>query len=144
MGAVLINCFRFVPFCHSSLLLQADAANSPTQKMTSNGERIQHGGNQRVNSSSPRCTQNGRPAASGNDDAGAVEPIAVIGMSCRLPGTAADVPGFWDMLVTGRTAWTDGPGKRFNMKAFQGSREGPRGTVSCSVNRQDTITYELA
>ena len=48
-----------------------------------------------------------------------IEPIAIIGMSCRLPGTATDIPALWDMLVSGRTAWTPGPGKRFNMKAFQ-------------------------
>lgn len=47
------------------------------------------------------------------------EPIAIIGMSCRLPGSAIDPLNFWDMLVAGRTAWTPGPGKRFNMKAFR-------------------------
>ncbi|CAI4212690.1 unnamed protein product [Parascedosporium putredinis] len=62
-------------------------------------------------------------------------------MSCRLPGTAADVSGFWDMLVTGRTAWTDGPGKRFNMKAFQGSRDGPRGTA---MDPQHRLLLEIA
>ncbi|KAH8694395.1 putative polyketide synthase [Ilyonectria robusta] len=48
-----------------------------------------------------------------------IEPIAIIGMSCRLPGSASDLTGFWEMLRNGRTAWTPGPGSHFNMKAFQ-------------------------
>lgn len=48
-----------------------------------------------------------------------VEPIAIIGMSCRLPGSAQDPSSLWDMLTSGRTAWTSGPGARFNMNAFQ-------------------------
>ena len=58
------------------------------------------------------------------------EPIAIIGMGCRLPGTAQDPAGLWDMLVSGRTAWTPGPGKRFNMKAFQDPTAQKSGTVS--------------
>ncbi len=66
-----------------------------------------------VGSSSSRGVS---PDAAGHSP---TEPIAIIGMSCRLPGTATDIPALWDMLVSGRTAWTPGPGKRFNMKAFQ-------------------------
>lgn len=58
-----------------------------------------------------------------------VEPIAIIGMSCRLPGTATDIPALWDMLVSGRTAWTPGPGSRFNMEAFQDVTGKKAGTV---------------
>ncbi len=58
-----------------------------------------------------------------------IEPIAVIGMSCRLPGTATDIPALWEMLVSGRTAWTPGPGKRFNMKAFQDATGSKASTV---------------
>jgi emericellamide synthase (highly reducing iterative type I polyketide synthase) len=68
----------------------------------------------------------------GSPDAAAhspIEPIAIIGMSCRLPGTATDIPALWDMLVSGRTAWTPGPGKRFNMKAFQDVTGTKAGTV---------------
>src|SRR4051812_32909399 len=61
---------------------------------------------------------------------GPVEPIAIVGMSCRLPGDATDTASFWDMLVSGRTAWTPGPGKRFNMEAFQDPTGKRSGTVS--------------
>ncbi|KAL4962931.1 type I polyketide synthase [Aspergillus stella-maris] len=50
---------------------------------------------------------------------GSLEPIAIIGMGCRLSGSATDVSGLWDMLKAGRSGWTPGPGNRFNMKAFQ-------------------------
>lgn len=67
------------------------------------------------------------------DDDGLLEPIAIIGMSCRLPGSAHDIPGFWNMLQHGRSAWTPGPmKKRFNMEAFQD----PSGTIADSVSLQ--------
>ncbi|KAL4915858.1 hypothetical protein BDW62DRAFT_203310 [Aspergillus aurantiobrunneus] len=61
---------------------------------------------------------------------GSLEPIAIIGMGCRLSGSATDVSGLWDMLKAGRSAWTPGPGNRFNMKAFQD----PTGTRSGTTN----------
>jgi hypothetical protein len=61
---------------------------------------------------------------------GSVEPIAIIGMSCRLGGDATDTSSLWDMLKSGRTAWTPGPGKRFNMEAFQDPTSHRPGTVS--------------
>jgi hypothetical protein len=60
---------------------------------------------------------------------GPAEPIAIIGMSCRLPGSATDTSSFWEMLISGRTAWTPGPGKRFNMEAFQDPTARRSGTV---------------
>lgn len=57
-----------------------------------------------------------------------LEPVAIIGMSCRLPGNACDLSSLWDMLISGRTAWTPAPGKRFNMRAFQDPL-GKAGTV---------------
>ncbi|KAL2814138.1 hypothetical protein BJX63DRAFT_393019 [Aspergillus granulosus] len=61
---------------------------------------------------------------------GSLEPIAIIGMGCRLSGSATDVSSLWDMLKAGRSAWTPGPGTRFNMKAFQE----PTGTKSGTTN----------
>ncbi|KAI9367806.1 hypothetical protein BJX61DRAFT_268487 [Aspergillus egyptiacus] len=61
---------------------------------------------------------------------GSLEPIAIVGMGCRLSGSATDVSGLWDMLKAGRSGWTPGPGKRFNMKAFQD----PTGTRSATTN----------
>ncbi|KAG8676086.1 Highly reducing polyketide synthase 40 [Fusarium poae] len=46
------------------------------------------------------------------------EPIAIIGMSCRFPGGASEPSRLWDTLSQGRSAWSEVPEDRFNMKAF--------------------------
>ena len=48
----------------------------------------------------------------------ATTPIAVIGMSCRLPGGANSPEELWDMLSEGRSAWGPVPFDRWNADAF--------------------------
>jgi acyl transferase domain-containing protein len=48
------------------------------------------------------------------------EPIAVVGMACRLPG-ADGTDEFWRLLVAGREAIVDAPAARF------GAEPGGRG-----------------
>jgi acyl transferase domain-containing protein len=48
----------------------------------------------------------------------AVQPIAIIGMSCRLPGGANNVDELWELLHRGGQAWTPVPRDRFNEAAF--------------------------
>jgi acyl transferase domain-containing protein len=45
-------------------------------------------------------------------------PIAIVGMSCRLPGGANSPEQLWDMLEQGRNAWTDVPKDRFRWESF--------------------------
>lgn len=78
--------------------------------------------NRKINSSDDDESQEPSPEP--------VEPIAIIGMSCRLSGSATDTSSLWDLLKSGRTAWTPGPGRRFNMKAFQDQTGIKNGTVS--------------
>ncbi|KAF7563745.1 hypothetical protein G7046_g409 [Stylonectria norvegica] len=76
-----------------------------------------------------------------------LEPIAIIGMSCRLPGSAQDPSSLWDMLVSGRTAWTPGPGKRFNMKAFQDPSAHKAGTTNTGGGhflKEDVSAFDAA
>ncbi len=47
-----------------------------------------------------------------------MEPIAIIGMSIRFPGDATSPDAFWDMLVAGRSAWSEIPASRFNIDAW--------------------------
>ena len=43
-----------------------------------------------------------------------VEPIAVVGLSLRLPGGANDIDGLWKLLESGEPAWTPVPADRYN------------------------------
>lgn len=43
-----------------------------------------------------------------------IEPIAVVGLSLRLPGGANDVDGLWKLLESGEPAWTPVPVDRYN------------------------------
>ena len=61
-----------------------------------------------------------------------VEPIAIIGISCRFPGGAHDLDSLWHLLVQGRNTWTDVPSSRFNGESFSHSS---RGTNSAHTHR---------
>lgn len=57
------------------------------------------------------------------------EPIAVIGMSCRFPGDASEPSRLWDVLAAGKSAWSEVPEDRFNMKAFYHGKD-PHNTTT--------------
>lgn len=46
------------------------------------------------------------------------EPLAVIGMACRLPGGANDPQAFWELLRDGRDAIGDVPAERWDIEAW--------------------------
>lgn len=46
------------------------------------------------------------------------EPIAIIGMGCRLPGGAVNPDAYWDLLVNQRDAITEVPGDRWDVDAY--------------------------
>lgn len=58
------------------------------------------------------------PARNGDVHQDAVMPIAVIGMSCRLPGDASDPGKLWELCSEGRSAWSVVPAEKFNIGAF--------------------------
>ena len=43
------------------------------------------------------------------------EPIAIIGLSCKLAGDARNPQELWKMIIEGRSAWTEIPPTRFNL-----------------------------
>lgn len=55
-----------------------------------------------------------------------IEPIAIIGMGCRLPGSADSPDRLWDNLVKGKNAVGVIPRERFNLKAHYHPRAGAR------------------
>ncbi|KAI1503395.1 KR domain-containing protein [Biscogniauxia marginata] len=56
-----------------------------------------------------------------------LEPIAVVGMGCRLPGDVSSATEFWDMLMTKKSGQTPKvPANRFNIDAhYHKNRERP-------------------
>ena len=57
-------------------------------------------------------------------------PIAVVGISCRLPGGANDPEKLWSMIAEGRSAWSDVPPGRFNWKSFYHPNPDINGTTN--------------
>jgi len=49
------------------------------------------------------------------------EGLAIIGMGCRFPGGASDLPGFWKILHEGRDTITDVPPERWARDAWLAS-----------------------
>ena len=58
-----------------------------------------------------------------------IMPIAVIGMSCRLPGGSTSPAKLWDMLANGRSGWSQTPADRFTQSSFQHPSSNVEGTV---------------
>lgn len=58
-----------------------------------------------------------------------VMPIAVVGMSCRLPGGSTSPAKLWDMLANGRSGWSQTPVDRFTQSSFQHPSSNVEGTV---------------
>ncbi len=46
------------------------------------------------------------------------EPVAVIGLGCRVPGGAATPEGFWELLRAGRDAITEVPADRWDIDTY--------------------------
>lgn len=59
-----------------------------------------------------------------------LEPIAIIGMSCRFPGDADSIDGFWEVLSKRRSAWSEVPKDRFNAEAYFHPSSDRQGAVS--------------
>lgn len=51
----------------------------------------------------------------------AMEPIAIIGLSFKLPQNAEDESTFWEILENGRNVMTEWPESRVNVDAFYDS-----------------------
>jgi acyl transferase domain-containing protein len=61
------------------------------------------------------------------------EPVAIIGLSCRLPGDARNAEQFWELLESARGTWSEIPKSRFNLDAFYHPDHTHRGTVSSKL-----------
>ncbi|KAI1207118.1 ketoacyl-synt-domain-containing protein [Annulohypoxylon truncatum] len=57
-------------------------------------------------------------------------PIAIVGMSCRLPGDVSSPGDFWKLLTKGRSAWSKIPRGRFNQEAYNHPNPEKKGTLN--------------
>lgn len=63
--------------------------------------------------------QRGAPSPQSSNNASSnfvQEPVAIIGLSCRLPGNVSGLRTLWNFLESGSIASTDVPASRFNLK----------------------------
>jgi acyl transferase domain-containing protein len=61
-----------------------------------------------------------------------VEPIAIVGMSFKMPQEAVDEPGLWDVLERGKNLMTEWPKNRVAVDAFSKGVHDLPNTVSSS------------
>lgn len=54
-------------------------------------------------------------------------PIAIVGMSCRLPGNVASPAEFWELCARARSGYSTIPPERFNTASFQHPNPGKAG-----------------
>jgi acyl transferase domain-containing protein len=54
-------------------------------------------------------------------------PIAIVGMSCRLPGNVTTPGEFWELLSRARTGWSEIPEERFDKASFYHPNPGKGG-----------------
>ena len=58
------------------------------------------------------------PATNGAHDEADLAPIAIIGVSCRLPGSVNNLQQFTDFCAQGEEAWSEFPKERFNIDSW--------------------------
>lgn len=46
-------------------------------------------------------------------------PIAIVGMSCRLPGDVSSPESFWELCSRARSGWSEIPKERFDSETFR-------------------------
>lgn len=78
------------------------------------GEDVAHshpGGNDRAH-------EDDAGSRTGGDAGPALDPVAIVGMACRLPGDVSSLDEFWDMICRGRNGWSGIPKDRFSKGAY--------------------------
>ena len=74
-----------------------------------------------------------------------LEPMAIVGMSCRFPGEATSPQKFYDMLLNGRSAWSEIPKDRFNIDSYwhpYNARSGTMSTKGAHFMKEDPAVFD--
>ncbi|CAO2647160.1 Nn.00g080820.m01.CDS01 [Neocucurbitaria sp. VM-36] len=69
------------------------------------------------------------------------QPIAIIGMSCRFPGSVSTPDEFWELLARSRTGYSSIPSSRFSANRFFHSNPGKSGTTNARGG--NFLTHDL-
>jgi acyl transferase domain-containing protein/acyl carrier protein/SAM-dependent methyltransferase len=90
------------------------------------------------------------PAEDGARDPAPPEPIAIIGMACRLPG-APGVSAFWELLRDGKDAVRDVPPDRWNLDDYYSADPQAPGKIIArragfinDIDRFDALFYSIS
>ncbi|KAK4862692.1 hypothetical protein LT330_002825 [Penicillium expansum] len=59
-----------------------------------------------------------------------VEPIAIVGMACRLPPEISSLGDFWSFCAQGKSAWAENPEGRFENAAFWNQNADRKGKIN--------------
>ncbi|CAG8113863.1 unnamed protein product [Penicillium salamii] len=59
-------------------------------------------------------------------------PLAIVGMSCRLPGDVASLDDFWELLTNSKDGYREFPRERFNLEAFYHPNEARKDAIHAS------------
>lgn len=70
------------------------------------------------------------------------QPIAIVGMSCRLPGNVSTPDEFWELLARSRTGFSSIPPSRFSANRFFHPNPGKSGTTNARGG--NFLTHDLA
>ncbi|PVI01286.1 polyketide synthase [Periconia macrospinosa] len=73
------------------------------------------------------------------------EPIAIVGMACRLSGIATSPEGLWRMLSNGLTGWSSSTSNRFKLDSFwhpQHDLSGSFSTRGFHLIKQDPAMFD--
>ncbi|KUL87368.1 hypothetical protein ZTR_04649 [Talaromyces verruculosus] len=81
------------------------------------------------------------------NEGGTVEPIAIVGVGCRLPGGATSPSKLWDLLAAGKSAWGPFPANRFSHSGFHspsGPNNGATNTNGGHFLDEDIAAFDAA
>lgn len=60
-----------------------------------------------------------------------MEPIAIVGMSCRLPGDVSTLDSFWTLMSRARSGWCDIPKSRMSKEGYWHPNPEKKGCFNC-------------
>ncbi|KAK3358219.1 hypothetical protein B0T25DRAFT_477401 [Lasiosphaeria hispida] len=72
-------------------------------------------------------------------------PIAIVGFAGRFPGDATNPEKLWELISTGRNAWSEVPKDRFNIDAFYHPHGERQGSMNCRGGhflKQDLAVFD--